>query len=337
MSTRIRIGIIGTGGISHAHANGFLKHPGAVECTAICDLNAASRARLKEKLAADPAEFGDWKEMLEKAGDRIDAVLVCLPHHLHAPAILDACRARKHVLCEKPMCTSTGEADAIAAAVKGSGITYMSAHNQLFLPFFRQFKRMLDDGAIGRLYWLRSQDCFVNRANFEHAWRGNAKLQGGGELIDTGYHPSYRLLEAVREPAAAVHCAMGRFFMTLEGEDTATVQVRFANGVIGEVFTSWAMPLPWGSWQMHAIGSKGQLFGSGQELCLLPEGAREPARFTVQGDGDTFSAQLLHFAECLRDGKRPPHSVEEGRAVLDLILQAGASAEGWRDTAQVKA
>jgi predicted dehydrogenase len=122
---------------------------------------------------------------------------------------------------------------------------------------------------------------------------------------------------------------MGRFLQKIEGEDTASVQVRFANGVMGEILTGWAFTLPWGTHQFHVVGEKGEIFGSNNTLYHLPRGFSEPAKKNLPS-ANTFEAEIGHFADCLRSGSRPIHSVEEGRAVLDLILQAAHSAEGWQ-------
>jgi predicted dehydrogenase len=121
---------------------------------------------------------------------------------------------------------------------------------------------------------------------------------------------------------------MGRFVQQIEGEDTASVQVRFANGVIGEILTSWAFALPYGTHHIHIVGSEGQLFGSDNTLYHLPKGATEPTKRSFD-EVNTFVAEIEHFADCLREGKRPIHSVEEGRAVLELILKASESSKGW--------
>jgi predicted dehydrogenase len=274
--------------------------------------------------------------MLKEFGKNIDAVDLCLPHHLHALAILDAAAAGKHILCEKPMCTTLREADAIAAAVEKAGVTYMSAHNQLFMPVVQEAKRLMEAGKIGRLQWLRSQDCFRTGPDaLKGRWRANPRFQGGGELIDTGYHPTYRLLYLAAAPVVGVRASMGRYVVEMDREDTASVQVRFANGVIGEILTSWAIGNPFGTHQVHAIGDKGQLFGSENQLYLLPDGFSEPARLNLR-PVETFSAQMGHFADCLLQGTRPIHSVEEGRAVLEVILQATEDAKGWQKYAAKK-
>ncbi|MBI4025762.1 MAG: Gfo/Idh/MocA family oxidoreductase [Verrucomicrobia bacterium] len=333
---RVRLAIIGAGGISAAHANGILVHRDKLECVALCDVSEENLKARSAQLGGVAAQFRDWKKMFADFSDRIDAVDICLPHHLHAAAILDAAAAGKHILCEKPMCISLAEADRIAAAIRKAGVTYMSAHNQLFMPVVQETKRLIETEAVGRVRWLRSQDCFMLGSALKDQWRAKAKLQGGGELIDTGYHPTYRLLHLAGAEVVGVRATMGRYVHEIEGEDSASVQVLFTNGVIGEILTSWVYDNPHGTHQIHVIGEKGQIFGSGSELCLLPRGFSEPAK-RIMPSVDTFAEELKHFADCLLHGKRPIHSVEEGRAVLEIILKASENARGWEKYAPKKA
>jgi predicted dehydrogenase len=332
---KVKVGIIGSGGITGEHARGILAHSSEIACVALCDISEANLKTRSAQLGGLPpgAQFKDWKKMLRDLGDTLDAVIIGLPHHLHAPAILDSAAAGKHILCEKPMCLSLKEADAIAAAVRKAGVTYMSAHNQLFMPAVQEAKRLIESGELGRIRWIRSQDCFrAGVSGFKGAWRSKLKFQGGGELIDTGYHPTYRLLHLAGSKAVGVRASMGRYLQPIEGEDTAAVQVRFASGVIGEILTSWAFNNPYGSHQIHVIGEKGQVFGSGSTLYLLPSSFSEPAKMNLRSV-DTFTEQIKHFADCLTQGRRPLHSVEEGRAVLEIILKAAKDARGWQQHA----
>ena len=336
MKKKVRLALIGAGGISSAHANGILAHKDKIECVALCDVSDENLESRATQLGNSPTRFKDWKKMLAEFGDKIDAVDICLPHHLHAPAIFDAAAAGKHILCEKPMCIDLDEADRILAAVQKAKITYMSAHNQLFKPVVREAKRMVDEGLLGKLYWIRSQDCFTLPPEFfAGKWRSNAKTQGGGELIDTGYHPTYRLLHLAGAEVVEVRGNMGRFVLEIEGEDTASVQVRFANGVMGEILTSWAFPQPYGTNDIHLVGEKGEIYGSGNKLWHRPRGAEKPTEQTLP-EVDEFGAELEHFADCILEGKRPIHSVEEGRDVLRVILLASKNADGWQKTAVAK-
>ena len=325
---RLRLAIVGAGGISRAHARGIVEHADKVVCTALCDTSEERLVERKAQLGGAPATFHDWQIMLRDAGDSFDAVLICLPHHLHGAAVLDCVAAGKHVLCEKPLCTTLGEADDIVAAVEAAGVLFMPGHNQLFAPMVREIKARLEAGDIGQLHWLRSQDCFLNEADFSEAWRGDKRLQGGGELIDTGYHATYTLMYYANAPVAQVRGTFGRYRHAIQGEDSASVQVLFENGVIGEILTSWAFDKPYGTHAIHLVGSEGELFGTDNLLYHLPKGAAEPER-TELPKVQTFTEQMSYFADCIATGKRPLHSVEESRNVLEVILKATENAEGW--------
>lgn len=326
----IRVAVIGCGGIAGAHMSAYAKLTDRFRVTALCDIDAEKLNKRTAQLPSPPPHFTDWREMFSQASDSIDAVDICLPHHLHAPAIIDSAKAGKHVLCEKPMCIDVKQADAIAQAVSAAGITYMSAHNQLFMPAVREAKKRIDAGELGRVMVIRSQDCFVaNSTRPQWRWRADLHTQGGGELIDTGYHPTYRLLHLAGSSPAAIRATFARFKQDIDGEDTASVQVRFENGTIGEILTSWAFANPFGTHQIHIIGSEGQLYGSENTLYHLPIDAKEPTRQDFE-PVETFQAEIEHFGDCLHTGTPPIHGVKEGRAVLDVLLAAAESAEGWR-------
>lgn len=322
-SKKKRIALIGCGGISRIHIEGFNRVGDRAEVVAVCDVNNAN-ARKRAEEAGGAAVYSDWNELL--ANEKIDAVDICLPHHLHRPAILDSAKAGKHILCEKPLCLSMKEAREITAAVKKARVLYMSAHNQIFDPIVRKAKALIDDGAIGEVYYIRTQDCFrldpLVRGDREAlAWRADPKTQGGGELIDTGYHPSYLLLFLAGSPVDQVAPALGNFTKTLRAEDTAAVNVRFKNGVIGQILTSWAFPNPHGAHQIHAIGSKGQIFGSHNDLYHLLNGFEQPAHLRVEGPSG-YLAEIEHFVDCLVNRRKPAATLQQGVDVLELILRA---------------
>jgi predicted dehydrogenase len=338
MTHKVRLGLIGTGKVAALHIAGILAHQETLECVALCDVSEANLDSAGAKLGGVPRRYHHWEDMLADLGDGLDAVDITLPHHLHAAAILAAAAAGKHILCEKPMCMTLAEADNIVRAVERAGVTYMSAHNQLFVPAVQEAKRMLDAGTIGTLHYLRTQDCFIARSDgIQGTWRASRDSQGGGVLIDSGYHPSYLLLYLAGAAVAEVRASMSRFHVALEGEDTACVQVRFENGVLGDILSSWAMRRPYGTHQFHLIGDKGELFGTGADLYYLPSGFSEPAKLSLPAPDNlyaaTFAAELAHFAECVLAGTRPIHSLADGRAVLELILRATTSANGWEATA----
>lgn len=315
----IEIGIIGTGGIAHAHAMGYEAAKDKCNVSALCDIDAEHLAKHAERFP-NAKHYSDWEHMLS----HVHAVSICLPHHLHAPCIAACANAGVHVLCEKPLCTSLSEAEVIRREVERSGITLMCAHNQLFDPAVERCRRALDEGMVGDVWTIRTVDCFsmIRPDKAEWGWRGEMDTMGGGCLIDTGYHPSYMLMYlANAEPETVLAMVDKHSASGLDGEDSAEVLVRFKNGVRGTILTSWAYEAPAGHWQVHVTGSKGQLYGRGSDLYFRPLGFAEPAKLTLE-KRNSFEAQIRSFLECVQTGSRPRHNHEDGIAVLRIILGA---------------
>ena len=99
-SAPLRLALIGAGGISKQHAEGIRTTPG-LRCVAICDVRDELSRDRDRQIGHQAQLFADWRTMLKELGSELDAVIVCLPHALHAQAILDCAAAGKHVLCEK--------------------------------------------------------------------------------------------------------------------------------------------------------------------------------------------------------------------------------------------
>src|SRR3954454_22057228 len=156
----LKVGLIGTGGIARIrHAPAWRKLAGRATVTAVSDVDADAAEGVAQQLAEAgrlPAIYSDYHALIR--GADIDAVDICLPHHLHADAILAAAAAGKHILCEKPMCISLAQADQIVDAVDRAGIVYMSGHNELFYPAVATAKEALDRGDIDIPFIIRSHE-----------------------------------------------------------------------------------------------------------------------------------------------------------------------------------
>jgi predicted dehydrogenase len=321
-TTPVRVGLIGAGGIAGAHVAGYRRNPDVVTLAAVADPVAENA----ERRAADVGArvFADYREMLEVAD--IDAVDICLPHHLHADAIVAAARAGKHVLCEKPLCLTEAEAARIEEAVADSGVTVMCAHNQLFLPAVAKARELIDSGALGEVYEVRTTDSFFNDFTPENmGWRADSRASGGGELIDTGYHPTYLLMHLAGARPTEVTAMLSRHRLGfMEGEDSAQVLVRFENDVVGSIVTSWAYQATPNTERFSVVGEAGSLHSDGTTLQVTRRGGEtETIAFEPVHE---FAAEVRHFATSIAAGTRPIHTQEEGISVLGIILAAYESA-----------
>ena len=317
---QIKVGLIGGGGIADEHILGYRRFGGRIGVTAVADSVPETLARRAAEL--DAAPFADYAELIRDAD--VDAVDICLPHHLHKDAIVRAADAGKHILCEKPLCLTADEASEVQAAVSGSGVTLMCAHNQLFLPAVAKAREVLDSGLLGTVYEVRTTDSFYN--DFDPAtmgWRASARTSGGGELIDTGYHPTYLMLHlAGGSPVEATAMLSTHRLKFMEGEDSAQMLVRFDNGVVGQMVTSWAYdPAPITE-RFSAVGELGALHSNRDGTTLtvsLRSGATETFSFAPV---NTYVAEIGHFADSLIDKTRPLHTEVEGLEALGILLAA---------------
>jgi predicted dehydrogenase len=318
VSDVVKVGLVGGGGITRAHVKGYLAHADKIVVTAVADVVEEAANTRAAELSAQP--YTDYRRMIATAD--VDAVDICLPHHLHADAIIAAAEAGKHVLCEKPLCLTVEEAQRVAAAVRANQVTLMCAHNQLFFPSVAKAKELLDSGILGTVYEVRTTDSFHNDFDPSNmGWRASAKTSGGGELIDTGYHPTYLLLHlADAQPVEATAFLSTHRLKFMEGEDSAQVLVRFANGVVGQMVTSWAYDPAPGTEKFSVVGELGSLTGTSNSVTYrLRSGQEETFEFP---EVDAFVAEIGDFADCLREGKRPLHTEVEGIAVLGVLLAA---------------
>ena len=325
----IRVGIIGGGSIADSHVDGYLLAGDRARVTAIADIDA-EHARHHADRVGGATIFTDYHEMI--ASGMVDAVDICLPHHLHKDAIVAAAGAGKHILCEKPLCLTVPEAKAVRQAVSASGVTLMCAHNQLFLPAVARARDIIRQGGLGKVYEARTTDAFANPLDpATIGWRADRATSGGGELIDTGYHPTYLLLHLVDSPPVEVAAMLSRHRLDfLEGEDSAQVLVRFADGSVGTIMTSWAYEPASTTEKFSVVGRDGSLWSDGSTLHLEPRDGEAVVQRFPEPAPHTIALEVVDFIACLREGRRPINTEVEGIAVLKVILAAYASVEQKR-------
>lgn len=339
----LRVALIGCGEGAWAHVRGWLSLGGRVQIVGLADPDPKRRRALRDHFEQQHSgvravdnirEFDNYPELF--ADLRPDAVDILLPHSLHKDCILTACQHGAHWLCEKPLCINRAEAEQIHAVMSSAAVTGMCAHNQIFMPALAEAKRLLNDGALGQIYTIISQGGFIvgqpppgsppeingsQEPVRPGSWRADPAQMGGGELIDAGYHPSYRLLYLAGErPVEVIAMTARHRVQHLKAEDTAVVFCRFPSGATGMVRTSWAMEIPAGHHPFHVIGEKGELFGGNRKLYFQPT-HMQPAHIQFP-EVDTFLLQIRHFVECLESGTQPIQIYTDGLAVVDLIFRA---------------
>lgn len=184
--SKVRIGMIGTGGIANWHARQLLELPDAV-ITAIADPSSDNRAKfVNEHKLESVSAYSDYKEMLAKA--ELDAVIICSPHTLHYEQARDVLNSGLHVMIEKPMVCSSEEAQQLIDLSNQVGKLMQVSYQRHFQPEFLYIKEAIESGAIGKLTSITASLYQEWRQGTPGSWRANPALSGGGFLMDSGSH-----------------------------------------------------------------------------------------------------------------------------------------------------
>jgi predicted dehydrogenase len=187
MQDKIRVAVVGTGGIARGHVRNFLEIP-EVELVAFTDVSEARIAAIKEQFPAaqNVPEFSDYKEMLKQV--HLDAVQISTPHTLHFDQAMDCFDAGLHVLLEKPMVCTVEHAKALIAKAEAKERVLMLSYQRHFSPQYRYFKKVLESGELGDVTFVSALQCQAWLTGVAGTWRQDPALSGGGQLNDSGSH-----------------------------------------------------------------------------------------------------------------------------------------------------
>lgn len=175
---KIRIGLIGAGGMGVADANTALEHEN-IEMTAVCDLYSGRLDDSRERWGEQIFVTADYKEILKR--DDVDAVIIGTPDHWHKQISIDALKADKHVYCEKPMIHSVKEGRSVINAWKKSGKVFMVGSQGLSSLGNEKAKELLEAGAIGEINYAEG---FWARNSPEGAWQYNIPEDASPETVE---------------------------------------------------------------------------------------------------------------------------------------------------------
>jgi predicted dehydrogenase len=185
MAKKLKIGIIGSGGIAQGcHMKGYASIPDDCEMVAVCDINPEAAQKAADKFGITKT-YTDFRELL--ANPDIDAVSVATPNKYHVEPTVAALKAGKHVLCEKPLGMNAEECRRMCRAAKESGKILQVGLQTRFTGPLRFMKEYIDAGSMGHIYYARAQ---ALRTRGVPAWGVfiDKDQQGGGPLIDIGVH-----------------------------------------------------------------------------------------------------------------------------------------------------
>lgn len=183
--SKLRIGIVGCGGIANGKHLPAIKANGNFEIVALCDLIVERALKAKEEYGTEETKiFTDYEELLK---EDLEAVYVLTPNICHAPITIAALKAGKHVMCEKPMATTYADAKAMVDAAKESGKLLTIGYQSRYRGDSQYLKAACENDELGEIYYAKAH---AVRRRAVPTWGVflDEEKQGGGPLIDIGTH-----------------------------------------------------------------------------------------------------------------------------------------------------
>jgi predicted dehydrogenase len=349
MAERLRCGVIGTGAIGLEHLSSFsLCH--RATAVAIAEINPVRSKEASERFKI-PRAYSDYRELLEQVD--IDAVTIALPNYLHAPVAIEALKARKHVLLEKPMAMNAREAAKIADTAAKMRRTLMVGQNYRFNRQTQIAKVVVQRGDLGEVYHAR---CFwLRRSGIPRtgSWFTQKKFAGGGATHDIGVHMLDAALHLMGdfEVATVSGQTYAKFGPRNLGEgtwgrseidpqkpfdvdDCGVALLKLKSGRTVSLEVSWAAHQPTDGRELGV-----DLLGTSAGLSLFP------ARLFRNGPIGYETIQLNvpkvpfpedrihHFVNCVLDDKKPLVAIAESlkiQQILDAIHVSSATGKEVR-------
>ena len=318
---KIRVAVIGAGGIAAAHLRAYAAHAERCEIVGIADI-VESAAREKAAQYGGQA-FADGERMLDSV--KPDAVSICTPPKFHLPAVQASATRGIAVLCEKPPARNLAETEAIVAAAAAQNTLLQFAFCHRFHPPLLAAQALIQGGRLGRIVQIENRFGF-RFARAGASWFTDPDIAGGGILIDTLVH-SIDIFRAVTGGDEIVSAqAQVSSALPIEVEDSASLLLRSRGGVLGSLNCSWVTPVSEAIVRIY--GTEGQ--------AVLDYNAEAGLRYKLANDDDwteqrfdepdRFVAQADHFLRCIERGERPLVGGEDGLAVMRVIEMAYESA-----------
>jgi predicted dehydrogenase len=344
MANKVGFGIVGCGVIAPFHAKAIQETPDAA-LVAACDPNEDAAKTFAAEHNDLPC-YTDLEEMLKR--DDVQAVCICTPSGMHSDQAVAAARAKKHVLCEKPLDITLPKIDRMIAACKEEGVKLGGIFQRRTYPASMKVRDAVQSGLLGRMVlgdiyqkFYRSPEYYLSGA-----WRGTWEMDGGGALMNQGVH-GIDLLLWIMGDVKSVIARADHLVRDIEVEDTAAAIITFENGAFGVVEGATSCN-PGQEARLELHGDKGTIVLTdagivrwavskgdkhlAEDEPIAPQekrahGVADPRAISAQG----HIALIRDFVDAIENDREPMVTAESARKPVELILAIYEAARTGRE------
>src|SRR3954471_6238620 len=311
MKTKMRLGLIGAGGIAQTYVQA-LAQSATAELVGVADVRAEAAEALAERVGC--AAFGSHEALLEQTG--CEGAIVCTPPVTHPEICSSLLNRGVHVLCEKPLAIGPDEAQLMVQAAERSEARLTMASKFRYARDVVEAKSLVASGVIGDVVLF--ENAFTSRVEMKSRWNSDPTISGGGVLVDNGTH-SVDILRYFLGPLVEIQTIEGRRVQDIPVEDTVRVFVRSAAGVMGSIDLSWSLnkELPY---YISVYGSGGTIHVGWKESKFRRADDKD---WIVFGAGyekeQNFRSPIANFVRSIRGLEPPLISLADALASVEVI------------------
>ena len=320
---------IGIMSFAHLHAEAYIHNlravPG-VKMIGIADEDHARGRHFAELY--DARLYPSYEAML---ADGPDGVLVCSENANHRPLVELAAAAGVHVLSEKPLAITLGDARAMLDACHAAGVILMTAFPMRFSAPMLEIKALFDSGSLGQVYGCNT----TNQGQMpigHRQWFVDKKLAGGGAVMDHTVHLVDVLRWYLRSEVVEVFAQTNRILHAdmVDVETAGLIMLTFKNGTFASIDSSWSKPLnypTWGGLTMEFISERGLTTVDAFSQNLNVYNQRDSSHYWTYWGSDSNQTMIEEFVDAIREQREPRVTGEDGYKALEVAMAVYASAE----------
>lgn len=330
---KYKVGLIGTGLQANRRLSSIAEHPLTTLAT-IAGLNMDKATHMAKLAGAKSCSC--WKEVIQD--DKIDIIVICTPPDMHFPIAKVALKAKKHVLCEKPLTRSSSDALKLVSLARKNKVVFKCGFNHRHHPAMQHVYQIVKDQTLGYPITGRAVYGICGREDCTTEWRSDPKVASGGQLMEQGIH-AIDLFRWFIGDFDSVSANVATLVFPIQPlEDTASVLLRKNNGVavtIHSSITQWR-----NRFRFELYFSQGYIeimgLGGSYDMQKLHIGKRDPnAPFAEQvidyrGSDKSWRAEWKHFLEGIEQGTELLGSGIDGVEASRIVEAAYVSSKEER-------
>lgn len=319
---KIKVGMLS---FAHGHAKGYFQALTKRDDVQFVGISDERKSRVNDIVKKHSVTyFENYQDLLKTDADLI---IINSENANHAKHTIAAAKAGKHVMCEKPLGINIEEMKKMIETCRESNVQLMTGFANRYIPTIVETKKVIDDGELGEIIAIKA----TNKGTIPTGWFLNEDFSGGGAMLDHSVHVADILNWILSSPIEKVYAEKGTLFnQELATDDSGMICMKFQNGVIATLDTSWSRVKSYPNrrdFTMEFIGTEGTLLiDYFKQITEVYSQQLTQAEWSYWGD-DKNELLINDLIERLKSNEKVAITGEDGLASSEIAIAAYESVE----------